>query len=214
MSKNTIVISSYRYGHLAAHCIESVLSQTQMPHRILFVDDGVGDCEHLVNLYPQVEFILRNKNLGVVDNFQDMLMRVDTEYVMFLGADNWLRSDALAQLSQAGGDIITYDMMITGELKDAMYAQVKRYMRKKDGDYYYSKKRDPWKAHGSMLYKTELAKSVGGYKPNEDQIRAGHPEEDFSLFNRMTNIDSTIVNYVPLPLLYYRRHKENFLKYD
>jgi glycosyltransferase involved in cell wall biosynthesis len=209
----TIVISSYRYGHLAAHCIESVLSQIHMPHRILFVDDGVGDCKHLVNLYPQVEFILRKKNLGVVDNFQDMLMRVDTEYVMFLGADNWLRSDALAQLSQAGGDIVTYDMMITGELKDEMYAQAERYMRKKDGDYYYSKKKDLWKAHGSMLYKTELAKSVGGYRPNDTQVREGHPEEDFSLYNRMINIPNTIVNYVPLPLLYYRRHKENFLKY-
>jgi len=210
----TILISSYKYGHLAAHCIESVLSQTHMPDRILFVDDGVGDCSHLVDLYPEVEFILRDKNLGTVDNFQDMLMRVNTEYVMFLGADNWLRSDALSKLLRAGGDIITYDMMITGELKDELYAQAYKYMKNKDGDYYYSKKNDLWKAHGSMLYKTELAKSVGGYKLNPNQIRAGHPEEDFSLYNRMIAIPNTIVNYVPLALLYYRRHKENFLKYQ
>ena len=43
----TIVIASYRYGHLAAHCIESILSQTKAPEKILFVDDGVGDCGHL-----------------------------------------------------------------------------------------------------------------------------------------------------------------------
>ena len=39
----TVVVASYKYGHLAAHCIESLLSQTRLPDRVLFVDDGVGD---------------------------------------------------------------------------------------------------------------------------------------------------------------------------
>jgi hypothetical protein len=46
-----------------------------------------------------------------------MLNRVETDYVMFLGADNWLRSDTLQMLSQYKEDIITYDIMLTGELK-------------------------------------------------------------------------------------------------
>ena len=44
MSTITVVIASYQYGHLAAHCIESVLCQSRKPDKILFVDDGVGDC--------------------------------------------------------------------------------------------------------------------------------------------------------------------------
>ena len=209
----TVIVASYRYGHLAAHCIESLLSQTKKPDRILFVDDGAGDCSHLISLYPQVEFILRDKNLGTVDNFQDMLERVQTEYVMFVGADNWLRSDAIEKLSEANGDIVAYDMVITGELKDEMYQQVPQHMTIENGDYYYSKDNDLWKAHGSMLYRTELAKSVGGYRPNNNQIRDGHPEEDFSLYNRMIMVPGTVSSHVPLGLLYYRRHKENFLKY-
>jgi hypothetical protein len=51
----TVVISSYKYGHLAAHCIESVLCQTKKADKILFVDDGVGDCHHLPKLYPSIE---------------------------------------------------------------------------------------------------------------------------------------------------------------
>ena len=69
----TIVVASYQYGHLAAHCIESILSQTRAPERILFVDDGVGDCAHLPAIYPEVEYVLREENLGTVNNFQDML---------------------------------------------------------------------------------------------------------------------------------------------
>ena len=33
----TVIVASYRYGHLAAHCIESLLSQTKAPDKILFV---------------------------------------------------------------------------------------------------------------------------------------------------------------------------------
>ena len=32
----TVVVASYRYGHLAAHCIESLLSQTRPPDHIIF----------------------------------------------------------------------------------------------------------------------------------------------------------------------------------
>jgi hypothetical protein len=58
----TCVIASYHYGHLAANCIESVLCQTKKFNTILFVDDGAGDCEHLIKIYPEVEFVLRENN--------------------------------------------------------------------------------------------------------------------------------------------------------
>ena len=108
----TVVIASYRYGHLAAHCIESLLSQTKPPAKILFVDDGGLDCKHLPSLYPNVEYTLRPDNLGVVINFQDMLSKVDTEYVLFIGADNWLRSDTIELLSNASADIVTLTTLL------------------------------------------------------------------------------------------------------
>lgn len=57
----TVVVASYKYGHLAAHCIESILSQSIKPARIIFIDDGAGDCTHLTEIYPEVEFIIREK---------------------------------------------------------------------------------------------------------------------------------------------------------
>ena len=47
----SLVICSYKYGHLAAHAIESALSQSKRFDKIYFVDDGVGDCEHILILY-------------------------------------------------------------------------------------------------------------------------------------------------------------------
>lgn len=201
-----IVIASYKYGHLAAHCIESVLSQTRKPDKILFVDDGVGDCKHLIKLYPQIDFVLRRKNLGTVDNFQDMLERVQTDMCLFLGADNWLRSDAIEKLMKFDADIVTYDIVVTGELKDDLHSNFSMDLSEFQGDFY-------WKRnslhHGSMLYNVSLAKKVGYKRLNKHNI---YTAEDLNLWNGMLKYDAKVV-YCEEGLLYYRRHKENFNQY-
>ena len=133
----TIVIASYKYGHLASQAIESILSQTEKPEKILFVDDGVGDCKHLPSLYPEVEYVFREKNLGTVANFQDMLERVQTDKVLFLGADNWLRSDTVEILNKTDEDIVVYDIMVTGELKDEILKRHPSEVSKLRGDWYW-----------------------------------------------------------------------------
>lgn len=204
----TVVIASYRYGHLAAHCIESLLSQTKAPSRILFVDDGGQDCAHLPYLYSDIEYILRPNNLGTLDNFQDILSRVNTEYVLFLGADNWLRSDAIELLSaHTKTDIVTYDIVVTGELKDEVLLRVPGETKRYLGDLYWDRQAQH---HGSMMYRTSLGQSVGYKKRHLDGI---HPQEDWNLWDGMLQQGAT-VSSINEGLLYYRRHRENFLKYD
>ena len=202
----TVVIASYRYGHLAAHCIESLLSQTVSPSRVLFVDDGVGDCEHLPNLYPTVEYVLRPENLGVVDNFQDMLSRVESEYVLFIGADNWLRSDAIELLSGATTDIVTYDIVVTGELKEEILTRVPGQTQPYLGDLYWDREAQH---HGSMLYRTALGKEIG----YQNRFVNAHPQEDWNLWDKMMEQGASVAS-IKEGLLFYRRHRENFLKYD
>jgi glycosyltransferase involved in cell wall biosynthesis len=191
--------------------LKAVLSQEKPFDKIWFVDDGVGDCSHLKWIYPQIEFIFRDSNLGVVDNFNNMLSRVDTDYVMFLGADNWLRSDALNQLKyrieqEEYIDILVYDIIVTGELKDEIRSIYHASMYPKDGDFYWT--RDGGH-HGSMLYRTELAKKVGGYANNKSSSRT---DEDLNLWDKMRSAGAK-VRHINESLLYYRRHKENFNKY-
>lgn len=200
----TVVIASFHYGHLAAHAIESILCQTRKADKILFVDDAAGDCEHLKRLYPEVEFTFRDKNLGVVDNFQDMLFKVTTPKVLFLGADNWLRADALELLLAQDTDIVTYDIMVTGTLRENISRTYPT--RQRQGDLYWDRA-GGW--HGSMLYNTTLAKKVGGYAKGTS---SHNTEEDMVLWQRMLKAGAT-VSHVSQALLYYRRHRENFFKY-
>jgi len=202
----TVVIASYKYGHLASHCIESLLSQTRAPSRILFVDDGGLDCNHLPYLYPDIEYILRPNNLGTVDNFQDMLSRVTTEYVLFIGADNWLRSDTIELLSNASSDIVTYDIVVTGELKDEILIRVPGETVPYQGDLYWNRQEQH---HGSMMYRTVLGQKIGYKKRFENGV---HPQEDWNLWDKMLEQGAT-VSSLKEGLLFYRRHRENFLKY-
>jgi glycosyltransferase involved in cell wall biosynthesis len=203
----SLVICSYKYGHLAAHAIESALSQSKRFDKIYFVDDGVGDCEHLLRLYHEVSFTFRRHNLGIVANFQDMLNKVQTDYVMFLGADNWIASDTLLMLSQYKEDIITYNIMVTGELKGEI---AKLYPQ----NTYYSSGDINWTRdhlhHGSMMYKVSKAKEVGGYEKHKPD--GERTDEDNALWDKMIKAGAT-VKYVKSSFLYYRRHKQNFNKY-
>ena len=203
----TVVIASYRYGHLAAHCIESLLSQTIRPERILFVDDGGLDCSHLPSLYPNIEYILRHKNLGVVDNFQNILSQIDTEYVLFIGADNWLRSDTIELLSNASTDIVTYDIVVTGELKEEILSRVPGETVPYQGDLYWDRQEQH---HGSMMYRTSFGQKIGYKKRFKDGI---HPQEEWNLWDKMLEQGASVAS-IKEGLLFYRRHRENFLKYS
>ena len=202
-----VVISSYKYGHLAAHCIETALCQSRKYDKIWFVDDGAGDCKHLPELYPTLNYTLREANLGIVANFQDMLNRVDTDYVMFLGADNWLRPDTIELIADMpNADIVTYDIIVTGELRDEIYNFYPSQMTKYQGDWNWNRFGGH---HGSMLYNAELARKVGGYAHNRTSDRT---DEDLNLWEKLRKGGAQVA-HINQGLLYYRRHKENFNKY-
>jgi glycosyltransferase involved in cell wall biosynthesis len=209
-----IVISSYKYGHLAAHAIESVLAQKRAFDKIWFVDDGVGDCNHLIKFYgDRIDILIRDENFGILKNFNDMLDKVDTKYVMFLGADNWIRPDTLEliekEVDKINGDevkIIMYDIMVTGELRNEIYKDYSNSMWEKYGDWYWDRKGGH---HGSMMYEVETSKKVGKYEHNRATLRT---DEDHNLWNKfMSNGYKSV--HIEQGLLYYRRHKENFNKY-
>jgi hypothetical protein len=163
------------------------------------------DCKHLPSLYPDIDYVLRSQNLGTVHNFQDMLSRVETEYVLFIGADNWLRSDSIELLSTASTDIVTYDIVVTGELKEEILTRVPGETHPHLGDLYWDRQEQH---HGSMMYRTEFGQRVG-YQRRFDH---GHPQEDWNLWDKMLEQGATVAS-LKEGLLFYRRHRENFLKY-
>jgi glycosyltransferase involved in cell wall biosynthesis len=213
----TLVIASYGYGHLAAHAIETALAQTKKFDKILFVDDGCGDCYHVLDLYSNsIDITIWSKNKGTVATYNEILNRVDTDYVMFMGADDWLRSDALELIDNEIGSyntlvsrspvVCVYDIMVTGEVYYDIYKNHSHQMTAKNGDYYWNIHGNH---HGSMMYPTEVIKQLGGFRPSYESSRVG---EDLYMWVKMMRNDIKAI-HVREALLYYRRHKNNFNKY-
>lgn len=212
----TVVIPSYGYGHLVAHAIDSVLAQTLQPERIIVVDDGANDGVYEVASKYDVSVIKRPHNLGILKNFNDILLNfVKTEKVMFLGADNYLRPDALEKLN-LDYDIVSYDLALVGSHWQKT-RKLKDVYTFKDGYYIKRFKKYPNilkkiiranVIHGSALYNAKMAQKLGGYE------RGGKPDrkklnEDWGLWKKLLHNGATHY-HVSEPLLYYRKHQFNF----
>ena len=104
-------------------------------------------------------------------------------------------------------DIITYDILLTGSLKETRVSSHREEVKRHEGDYYWDR---TLKHHGSMLYKTEMAHAVGGYAKYNDTLN--HTCEDWSLWDKMMKAEAKVA-HIQQPLLYYRHHRENFNKY-
>lgn len=203
----TVCIMSYGYAHLASHAVESVLAQTRKPDKILLVDDAKGDGIDKIGKMYGIETIVRKKNLGIVDNFNDTLQGVKTDKVMFLGADNYLRPDCLEKVD-IDADIVSYDISIFGD--NASETALVVGAENENG--YYNWKFKPGDIetgnyiHGSSLYNTEMAKKFG-YKASGNE----KSEEDWMLWKAMLKNGAKHL-HVQEALLYYRKHKLNFQK--
>lgn len=203
----TVCIMSYRYAHLASQAIESVLCQTRRPDRILLVDDGAHDGIDKIGALYNIETIVRPDNLGIVENFNQTLNLVTTEKVMFLGADNWLRQDALEKMV-TDADITSSDIVLFGtessEFAETVGANKEDYQyiwRFKQGDINQGNY-----IHGSSVYNVKLAKKFGYERSNNLKS-----EEDWMLWRKMLNNGATH-KHINEPLLFYRRHKQNYQK--
>jgi glycosyltransferase involved in cell wall biosynthesis len=220
----SVVIVSYNYGMFAAQAIDSVLSQTKMPDRILFVDDCSvkGDIGCEVAGEFGIEVIRREVNYGVLKNFQDILFhQVTTERMIMLGADNWLRNDAVEKMSAEEADIVSTDYYTTGSgIKETHIATNRKYVY--DNGYYirrFSYYTSPEKIkekireknfiHGSSLFNVALSRACGGYKIMEPNPGGKGLCEDWGNWIGMIEAGAR-VRHIPEPLLYYRKHRFNW----
>lgn len=100
--KTTVVIMSHNYGRYLGHAIESTLTQTRQPARVVVIDDASNDeTASVVQHYlGKVEFHRVNfRNPQRTRNFG--LSIAKSEYVLFLDADDHMSEDMVEYLEDA-----------------------------------------------------------------------------------------------------------------
>lgn len=105
----SIVIPSYNQAEYLEDAIESAYGQTVQPHEIIVVDDGSTDNSleiaerYMFKEFPGVESPVRvisqvNKGLPAARNTG--IMAATGDYIQFLDADDMLKENALARITQ------------------------------------------------------------------------------------------------------------------
>jgi hypothetical protein len=102
----TIVLPTYNHGHYIGPALDSVFAQTRQPDRVLLLDDGSTDntaevIQPYLNRVPRIDYVRMPSNRGVVAMLNAGLAMTETEFVLFLAADDMLAPEAVEQLLAA-----------------------------------------------------------------------------------------------------------------
>ncbi len=217
-----VIIASYNYGQFLVEAVESVLRQTRPADEILIVDDCSSDNTAEIGMayqreYPYIKFHRNEKNLGIVNNFNQAVSMTSSDYICFLGADNRFVSNYIektAEVLDSSDDIaIAYtDFALFGQRARLIYENYEDYRKGEIIDNHFYIIRFPEfdlkelkkgnYIHGSSMYKRKAFNDVGGYKAKKNT------PEDYNLFLRMAEAGWK-AKRIPLPLLEYRQHSKD-----
>jgi glycosyltransferase involved in cell wall biosynthesis len=109
----TVICLCYNQKHFVREAVESVINQSYAPVQIIVVDDASTDgsrdsINQLKRLYPQLEVLLLNENMGNCRAFNRGLALAKGEYLIDLAADDVLLPNRIKigvdALQQAGDD--------------------------------------------------------------------------------------------------------------
>lgn len=91
----TVVVPAYNVERFLAQCIESLVHQTVIKHKVIIVNDGATDstgsiAKKYAEKYPTLIRYVEQNNKGLSAARNAGLALVDTPYVAFLDSDDWL----------------------------------------------------------------------------------------------------------------------------
>src|SRR5262245_60086033 len=95
MPRVSFVVPCYRFGHLLADCVGSILSQSFPDLEVLIMDDCSPDetpeVASRLSTDPRVRHIRNDKNIGHLRNYNRGLSIARGEYLWLISADDRLR---------------------------------------------------------------------------------------------------------------------------
>ena len=102
----TIIVPAYNVEKYVDQCLNSLVNQTIINHKVIIVDDGSKDmhtseiCKMYAEKYPEIISYVwqENKGLGAARNTG--LSLATTEYVGFLDSDDWLTSNYVERVTE------------------------------------------------------------------------------------------------------------------
>jgi glycosyltransferase involved in cell wall biosynthesis len=208
--KFSVVIPCYNAERWIVETLESVTSQTLLPHEILVVDDGSSD-RSVVLVSALIETscvpitLLRSKRQGPALARNVGISAATGDWVAFLDADDWWQPNHLARICEAvetSGDVVYL------AAAEHFSINVNRVVSRSDSPFSTLQQQIDHATYFALYQKHGLLElsaaavcrqrleEVGGFKP---EFRGA---EDFELIMRA--VHGRTLAYDPVPSSYYR----------
>ncbi len=93
----TIIVPAYNVEAYIGQCLQSLINQSLMNHKVVIVNDGSTDgteevCLEYKERYPDLITYIRQENQGLGEARNVGMRYADTPYLSFLDSDDWLNS--------------------------------------------------------------------------------------------------------------------------
>lgn len=208
----TVVVASYNHERFAEQALEAVAAQTCQP-RLIVTDDGSGDESVAViqsaldRLGLAATTIFHARNRGLCATFNEALASVETPFVAFISADDWMaptRVEKHRQALIAAGDdtaLVYGDMHVHDDsgslmgLWSSVWAPAS--VMGIEGRRYHELLNSNFIGTAAVMMRTRCVRAVGGY---DERL----PFEDLDMWLRLAK-DYRIA-YAEEPLVHYRVH--------
>lgn len=197
----TVIVPCWNYGLFLRECLDSVLSQTLQPAKIVFTDDHSTDDSVAIALEYQKQFaplpiLLNETRRGTIINENDAAKYVDTPWFFYLDADDKLDPTYIEKCEAV--------IKRSDEKLFVVYSDMKKFGLW-DGDWVCSEfdrnaLRQGNFINGHSVLRKDLFDRIGGLKDN------GH-FEDHWMWVEMMDLDPDFYGVrIPEMLVWYRRH--------
>ena len=100
MCEVTVIIPNYNGHKYLVSCLKALFEKTEVEIQVIVVDNGSSDqtIEEAQDLFPQVKYILLDKNYGFCRAVNEGIRVASTEYVLLLNNDTEIKSGFVEHL--------------------------------------------------------------------------------------------------------------------
>ena len=198
-----VVVTTYNHAHFLGEALASIFSQEPLPDSVIVVDDGSSDNPAAVaRRFPGARLI-RQQNRGLAAARNAALRALETEFILFLDADDRLEPHALEAALRCFARVPECGFVYGGHryIDGDGRSLGERFEPPGDVPYEHLLRRNFIAMHGTVMYNRARLIAIGGF---DESLRRC---EDYDLYLRMAKRHA-IAGYADLAAAY-RLHGNN-----
>ncbi|MHA4842641.1 glycosyltransferase family 2 protein [Flavitalea antarctica] len=210
--KVSVLIPTYNYGYCLDVAVQSVMDQGMSDFELIVIDDHSSDnTDEVMEKYlsdPRITYVRNEQNLGLVGNWNKCLSYAKGEYIKFLCADDYFRSDLLCKMvnvmeQHPGVSLVVCNKQMFGKSSAAVKLPL-TYLHSGREIIHNTLSTYGWLGEPTCIMFRRSNMSVGVFRCDVTWL------PDWEMWLRQLNVGDAY--FIPEPLAFVRNHEQQVTK--